>query len=359
MFNKPPENNPGLLRTRHVFLDTEVYRQCGHNPSHQKLRVLAEIVSQRGILLHISDITSAEVERQIEEKIDEDSVAIKKALKPFTAWNYRHPNIVGNAPSFDKDRPKQAAISAFKSALGREWRAFVHKATQVPAPLIFAGYFKRQPPFAAQKSKEFPDAFVVWSLAEWCTKNSELMYVVTEDKVFREAAAATGVLLPLRTLDELLQLIAVEVPSEILAEAQSLVSDSAIISALGLELAKQISQLGFLYDGDLEDGEVSDADLNGDPSVRDLSILYVTDDRIGALVDLSATFEFEVDYEDYSGAIFDREDGRYLGVEYEHMSINEDVELRAFVTLARDRSTNVSLELLTTEITVHGPPGDM
>src|SRR5262249_7290389 len=115
------------------------------------------------------------------------------------------------------DQPVQADVDAaalahdairdldFKMKI--EWRPTRHHALQVPAKDVFDSYLQRQPTFDKPDSKEFPDAFVVAALDNWCQKNGEKMYVITKDKAMLRAVAKTATLIPLPTLEDYLALL--------------------------------------------------------------------------------------------------------------------------------------------------------
>jgi hypothetical protein len=45
------------LSTRHVFLDTQVYRELGHDPANPALVTLKEQIKAHRVVLHTTDIT--------------------------------------------------------------------------------------------------------------------------------------------------------------------------------------------------------------------------------------------------------------------------------------------------------------
>jgi hypothetical protein len=48
------------LASRHIFLDTQVYRALGHNPANRALALLKEQVNSHRVVLHTTDITLLE-----------------------------------------------------------------------------------------------------------------------------------------------------------------------------------------------------------------------------------------------------------------------------------------------------------
>lgn len=62
---KPVRNPTEPLRTRHVFLDTEVYRRARFNLSNTPFSLLAKQIESGRVVLHVTDITLAEIQRQL------------------------------------------------------------------------------------------------------------------------------------------------------------------------------------------------------------------------------------------------------------------------------------------------------
>jgi PIN domain len=194
--DNPAETSASALVTHHVFLDTQVYRTHAHNPDSPMLLALRDHIAADRLVLHITDITLAEIERQLGELAGEAAAAMKKARRQFGGWKKRLPKTVtGDPPNFEQAVVAKAAFKQFRKRAQEDWRVVDHAATAVAAVDIFRDYFRRKPPFEHQGSKEFPDAFVVRSLEEWCKQNDERMYVIGADKAMAAAVEKSAVLL--------------------------------------------------------------------------------------------------------------------------------------------------------------------
>ena len=66
------------LQTRHVFLDIEVYRRYGHNLHGEVLQRLLQLTKDHISTLHITDITLAEIKRQLGDMAAEVAQAVNK-----------------------------------------------------------------------------------------------------------------------------------------------------------------------------------------------------------------------------------------------------------------------------------------
>ena len=65
-----------------------------------------------------------------------------------------------------------------------------------------------QAPFDTEDSKEFPDAFALLALENWCADMQERIYVVSKDKAVLRAAAVSDHMIGIENLDRLLALVA-------------------------------------------------------------------------------------------------------------------------------------------------------
>lgn len=63
--SKPARKPTEPLRTRHVFLDTEVYRRAGFNISNTQFALLGNEIDAGRVVLHFTDITLAEIQRRL------------------------------------------------------------------------------------------------------------------------------------------------------------------------------------------------------------------------------------------------------------------------------------------------------
>jgi hypothetical protein len=353
-FQTPPDG----LQTHHIFLDTEVYRQLGHNPDSPPLKALADHITANGLVLHTTDITLAEIRRQLREFVGKTEVAMSQARKQLGRWQKRHPHLVPvGVPEFDSDAVAQAAYEHFDSAATR-WNVKRHIATDIPALQIFQKYFARQQPFASQDSKEFPDAFVVRALEKWCEENVERMYVITADKAMTDAVKATNVLLHKEKLEDILASFACTETPKIRARAEAILEKDTVQQEIQAEVENNIGDLILLYSGDLAEGEITGHELSGDIEIVDFTVIAAAHDDISLMMKVRVPLVIQVDYEDRSDAIYDKEDDVYFGAETETAEIESDPVIRLFAKLCRKPPHVSSLRVLTGELNIHEPYED-
>lgn len=344
------------LETRHAFLDTQVYRKLKHNPANRALQVLSGHIDGHRIVLHITDITLSEIERQIGEEVELARAALAKAGKDVARWRHTVPSI-GPMPELRQETAGQLS-AAFRTAAMTTWRAKAHSATSQPAAPVFADYFGRKAPFDRVGSKEFPDAFVLHALEAWCALENELMYVVTQDAAMKRAAEQFEHLVTLDTIEELLGAASASAEGNDEHGSDEEIAD-AILNAPEFDyrfeqvIEAQVENLILIYEGDLPEGEVTGATFGGVISSFDFNIVSRTNGRLGLLVNADVEVEVAIAYEDRDLAMFDREDDVWIGAEWATTSVIDNVTVELYIELEISTGLIAKSELIRTEYRIH------
>lgn len=351
---------PSTLLTHHVFLDTEVYRQLGHNPENPMLRSLADHIEEDALILHIADITFEEISRQLYEFVGKTAQAMATAQRQLGRWRSRLPEIVrSDVPQFDASVVAEAAFAKLRDRILYEWSAVMHKATEVNASEVFRTYFARRPPFTAQDSKEFPDAFVVRELEDWCRANGEKMYVVTKDKAMTEAIRVSNALIPMAGLEDVLAAVAATERPDIREEVEDLLSNAMVLSAFRRALEETIDELIPIYaGGNLPDGEVTGHALRDEGlDIQEFKVVSASEEGFAVMLEVETPLMVTVDFEDRSSAFYDKEDDVYFGSEMGTVEFEADPVIRVFARIRRRPPGVTGLKILTGEIEVDDPYG--
>jgi hypothetical protein len=348
------------LKTRHVFLDTEVYRRYGHNLKHKVLQALLKLTKDHVCTLHITDITLQEIERQITESAREMVQNVNKGNRQlrnwFAVWAVRYSKTPAIADDLDPADLADMALREFRYALTVDWSPTRHDALNVPARDIFNVYFRREPPFDSRDSKEFPDAFVVMALNRWCEQSQQKMYVVTKDKAVLRAVGQTKTLIPVPTLEDYLAL-RVESP-EIINKVERILESSAW-DIVEQRVRDDAGHLGTVYDGDLHDGEVIEHELgSGRVELLEFDVISASSDRIEVVAKVRAPVQFEVQYLDTTSAMWDSEDKEYIGGETEVHTFEDQVVLSLLIVIDCESGTIDDVDILTRDIYLHEPYED-
>ena len=344
------------LKTRHVFLDTEVYRRYGHNLSDKVLQRLLQLTKDHICELHITDITLAEVEYQLSELATEVAQAVNKANRLLRNWRAVRSLFPGMeaAKEMDLDATTLAREAARKFRYDMNLcEPTQHPAMSIPAKGVFDAYFQRLPPFDKPDSKEFPDAFVVAALNDWCRNKNQRMYIVTKDKAMLRAASQTERLLPISTVEDFLSLF-VDDPN--VNDVVERVFDSPAWDIVEERVRDQLSQLGTVYSGDLDDGEVIDHRAGNEPvKIQDFDVISASDKELEVVAKVDVSIEFDVQYLDTSSATWDSEDKVLIGGEREVETFEVEKTLSILVTINSRDETISEVDLLTRDVSLSEP----
>lgn len=340
MNKQQTHEQPAGVETRHVFLDTGVFRSFGHSLDAKPIQLLGRYVVDGVFVLHTTDITLGEVRRQIEDMERKLANEANKVAERLDRWNSRYRHTDDWIPVPKRIEPSEvcAAYRDFERTVRQDWKARVHAASDLSLGPVLHRYFARRAPFDEKGSKEFPDAFALRALEEWCVGAQERVYVVADDKAMLRAAEASEHLIAAGGLDSLLALVASADGHAIADAVRDAFDGQYFCVALQDALARGIGQVGGVYVGDrYAEGYVLTMAVKGLEEVADVTILRVDKDQVACVADASLAISAEVDYTDMSEARWDREDQLYYGAQSGITEIRDVATARIFVELERNR----------------------
>ena len=199
------------LVSRNVFIDASIFRNEGFNLEGHKLKALHELGHNSRINVFLTDVTLKEAELLLNETledIEEIYLKLKNKIKPFES--YLPKSILNSMHSSHGIKIFDLVKLEFQNYLDRI-SPTVLSVSQVDVSRIFNSYFKKEPPFGAGKKKaEFPDAFSLCSLEDWCERENEKMYVISADKDMEDYCCQSSMLYYLSDLSQFLNLINLE-----------------------------------------------------------------------------------------------------------------------------------------------------
>lgn len=345
------------LETRHVFLDTQVYRSIRHSPANPLMGLLLKQIEAHRIVLHTADITLLEVKRQIRESMIAHNRDLEKIEKDLGRWRLAaRDQAPSPAIAFDIEALATEIFGQFDTFVRVRCQAVTHAALTIPAGDVFENYFRRDPPFNKPESKEFPDGFVFEALSRWCKKEKERLYVVTQDGAFLKAAEGHASMLPMKDIHHILASAAVGLDGEANEEAiaSAALDGQDFDGSFEMALQDQIKDVVFVYAGDLPEGEAYQGELVAVEEIDGWSVVGLSSERITLILSVVANVKVEVQYEDREDAIYDREDDIWFGAETGSTDVREEVRLEVLVDLDRERGNVLEAKVLTPEVTVHG-----
>ena len=348
---KPVRKPSEPLRTRHVFFNTEVYRRAGFNVSNTAFGLLSKEIAAGRIVLQITDITLAEIHRQLKELVLEKAAEAKRLAKDLNriAQIAGRPN--GAVKEIDGPALADNAWGGFVSQVMTWMKGHSILALEVSARVIFDRYFAGQSPFETRGSKEFPDAFVVEGLARYCRDNDITMYVVSGDAALRRAAESHDVLIPLQTIDEVLAAAATALGED--DEIERLVDD--LFAAPGFDdqvmsaIEADLGFIDFIYYGELAEGSVQEAKLAEIASLDDYSVVAFDGKQIGLILQVNVILDAIIRYLD-EDELRDKDDDIILTDL--KTSVRTRTRLKLFVSIDLADQRFRETELLTLDVVV-------
>ncbi|UWU12797.1 PIN domain-containing protein [Rhizobium sullae] len=343
MSSKPTRQEVRPLKTRHVFLDTEVYRRAGYNVRNSQFKVFGDYILAGKLVLHTTDITYAEVSRQIMELVSERAARLKKIAHDFQRMSQLS-NAFPKLSEVDEKELGQSLWKAFLDVIINDFNANHILAQQIPVRRIFEKYFAGAAPFAKRGSKEFPDAFMVEALADFCAENSARMYVISGDAQLRSAAGSHPALIPLGSIDDLLASCAAESDIDLEPLVDQLFEHPGFDDQLFEVLSNEAPYLEGLYFGDLTDGSVKDIWLDEILAVDGYTLAAVDDIFVSLILDVPCVLQASVDYI-YEDPDVEEGDAQYVTTATD--SISGNVHLKVYLRIDTSTARFVEKELLT------------
>jgi hypothetical protein len=138
----PLDKKTGVgLKTRHVFLDTEVYRRYGYNLNDKVLQTLLKQIKDRVCTMHITDITLSEIRRQIGDMAAEVAQLVNKGNKELRRWEEAVRSWKTTPAEARKDVDAAALtkdrLLHFETAISSGWSSVKHEALGIAPKDIF------------------------------------------------------------------------------------------------------------------------------------------------------------------------------------------------------------------------------
>ncbi len=316
------------LQTPFVFVDTQAYVQHRFEWQGAAFKKLSEFGKSGVLRLLTTDITKREVQSNLLEAATEARDRLAK-FGPIL-------------DQLDVPRPLDE-LSDAHAALCKKFDEFLKsvKAIELQAPTdakgILDDYFARKPPFGLGKKKsEFPDAFVVAALKEWCKKSGNIAYVISRDPDWLSCCSPKGPLVHLGSIQELLSLAVVK--HDIRQKLISAVTGNAsLVESISRKLAD--FKLAQRYGTDLELDDTSVDNV----SVLNVNILDNKGSYFLVEIEVEAVLSGEVRYEVTDHVMTFRGEDIQRGTGY--ASFNSPQYVYAEVELNFDVSDPDSLEM--------------
>jgi hypothetical protein len=292
---------------RPVFLDTCVFVSAGFNMESRDLKTLEQLVDNGTLTLVTTDVVVREVHANItlQIKIAESIHAKFRSGDVRILWAVESARPL--LQRLDANAIEQEVHEAFDDYL-RRTKAVVLCTDELKAAPILEAYFAKAAPFGdGEKRKEFPDAFSIAALRDWCASSKEdALALVTGDKGFAAGAGDIRGAEHFAELEDLLDQVyddaRVEFVKRLLLERHA---------EIVKEIKRQFEDLGFYVDDHFE-GEVTEVQVKevelGDER-DDFDIVFLDDKAATLSASATVRYQAELEYGDENAMSYDGEDG--------------------------------------------------
>ncbi|MFV0587973.1 PIN domain-containing protein [Bacteroides reticulotermitis] len=314
------------LKSKNIFLDTSVFEK-NNILEGTKLKILLKNAEDGWINLYSNEIIIQEVKARIEKRILESKSCIKKFLKE-----------------------NEVPIRIFRNSDTAEWLATLRKGidydlevsklcqkidkiventpiTLIPYDTvdiksIFDKYFKEEPPFKeGLKKSEFPDAFVLASIEQWCKGGIlQKMVIISSDKDW--LSYKSSYIIPVEDIETVLKFVA-----ESKESMEDRITFTDRLFDKNLDTVKQLIDKTLnendLYFEARDDSEIYQYKVSN-ITVTGLSLMDIEEKYAEYYVEISFSITADISFEDYDNAYYDKETGEYLGLETIHTTIERE-----------------------------------
>lgn len=294
---------------RNVFIDTSIFISNNYAYHNATFKALMKYVSQDRIQVVLTSVTVQEVKSHIERDTEKAANAIKKARSEARILRNLSDHPISQLfTDFDLKSLREVLLEQFDSFLSAA-RVTVVPISEADAQKVFELYFKKKEPFGDGKKKsEFPDAFALSALNEWCESEGEKAYVVSSDPDMKGAVKSFPCLIHLHTLEEFVARITLYY-EKLAPLALRLIEENQ--SAIREAVSDQFSGLGFyLEDQDGYVNEIRVAEVEGGQSYLFSVVPGEEGESAVAHFELTTGVKFlaDVTYDNLDTAAYDSED---------------------------------------------------
>jgi hypothetical protein len=177
-----------MLATKNIFIDTEVFVSNNFFQS-ANLQRLAEFGNSNTVNLYLTEITKNEIQSNIKENLLNAQHEINNFKKLISNKGKILKNLENFKPYIELPTLE---INLDFDRMSLELDNFIEKGkiNFIPYKLadlekVVNSYFNQSPPFSLGKKKyEFPDAIVLSAIENWCIKNEQKIYAISNDSDF-------------------------------------------------------------------------------------------------------------------------------------------------------------------------------
>jgi len=319
-----------VLETQNVFIDTSIFISQNYGYNNAVFSNLVRLIEMDRANLFITDITIKEIKSHIISDVQKANKAISKFKND--AKILRNTKLLFSEIVDDFNEEKIIInLNAQLDSFLEKTKVSNLSTSSVSIDKVFDKYFNKHAPFGEGKKKsEFPDAFVMEALNNWCHENDEKIYIVSQDNDLKEYCEKNDRLF---YLDKLAKFIdAVEFHDEILAPAVQMLylkNEEAIKKAIKKEFVYQ----GFILDD--QDGDVLDIEVTN-IEIVDMLLLQVTKKFVDFQFEVNIEYDAKISYDNPETMVYSTKDNIAFSLETIEETVHEDANFTTVIHVEYD-----------------------
>lgn len=297
-----------MLKTRTVFLDTQVFCQQHLRFDQGAIKRLRELCKNKMLSLVLTEVVDGEVRAKLAERVVEAFRILQKYQKE-----------IAHLSSCDSEAVRSTLTPlTVEEMLAQEvalWHAFlidtnatVIAASHVTGSSVLELYFQARAPFSSGRKKaEFPDAISALTLDSWNSTTGTPLYIVSGDKDIQVWCDGKSHLFYVKSLVDFLDLY-----NQSEEKLTSLAHDMFTSQEDWLMkiVRDTFEESSFSY-ADNWEADVDNVAIQA-MNVLDVNVIEVDEQRVVMAIEVLISFSATVDGPDYDSGIWDSEDKRYM-----------------------------------------------
>lgn len=341
------------IETDVVFIDTGIFEKENFFRGH-KIKKISELSKDGAIKVKLTDITYREIKNRMLKNIEIARTIYKKFGETINV----DAKILKNDSDFDSFYPlKKLDTTSIFEKLQTQLDDFVKESNiQVidssigSIQEVFNQYFEKKPPFdEGQKKDEFPDAFTLSTIKNWCKINKKKAYIISTDNDIIKYKDEPSII-PLNDLTVFIDAVSRKHENEKIVEKikESITGqfDSVkdyLIENYNEEIGYQISQN---YIHQFDELEYDEAPIIDKIELENIYFSDIGEDSSTVQIVVNIYLELNLSYIDYDMATYDREDDVWFNANPENLNLvlNTEFEFEASFEYELDEGELIDIE---------------
>lgn len=314
---------------KNIFVDTSFFEE--NNFFKGKLVTLYDYAKEGYVKLYTNEIVIREVKNRITKRMD---IAKKHCHNLF---NNSDLYILGNTSYAEAIRNLKDK-NIFRAEENKLYLTFDNVINNIPFTIIpydeidfrriIDDYFKENPPFKeGEKKNEFPDAFIISSIEQYCKKNNIEIIAISKDHDWVNYTSPYFKIT--KDINPIFEEIAKEIESDTIKFVSQLLRkhENNILS----QIKAYIIDYGDFTNTDFFDSEITNIAIRK-LSLNKMAITHIDKPYADVVLSLGIDLTADITFPDYDNAYWDKEEQTYYFLE--EMTLNHDFDLSVDVLIS-------------------------